>query len=334
MVPSSSSACSLVQPSSLAGPLSCTLTGSTLKIPLPASTIASSTSITLTISAVRNPPSFKPCGSFTVQTKTANDLYRYCYGILSPGLTNSIASSFEALSYVFTPTILGEATVLKVTFNPSDSTVIPSSMRLSFADSFTITSPTCNTFVDFTGSCAVVAANTIGVTGSFTASSMSFSIAGITSPSAAPSDYSSLLTFDSSGYKIDESNRTILFSLDCTLPCRTCSSKTAPTECLSCYSLTSSISTFVYLDTTLKTCNEECVDGKYENTATMTCSACNSNCATCTGSPTFCDTCKNTTFVYLYKLPTSQTCVADCPETMYPDAALDPTTCAPCVSPC
>ena len=169
--------------------------------------------------------------------------------------------------------------MLRVTFDPSDSTILPSSLQLTFADSFTVSSPTCNSFVDFTGTCSVVAPNTIQVSGTFTNSAMSFSVNGITAPTALPSDYSSIITQDSSGYKIDQSDNDIIFALECTLPCRSCPSD-SPNTCNSCYSDVN-ISDFIYFDNTLNTCNEQCVDGKYENTATLRCSACDDNCLTC-----------------------------------------------------
>ena len=67
----------------------------------------------------------------------------------------------------------------------------------------------------------------------------------------------------------------------------------------------------------------------------MLCEACDANCATCEDSPTFCLTCKPTsTFLYLLIAGTSSTCVATCPDRMFPDASLDPTTCTDCQSPC
>ena len=166
-----------------------------------------------------------------------------------------------------------------MTFDPSESTVIPSSVRITFANSFTVTSPSCNSFVDITGgACSVIAPNTIEVAGTFTNSEMSFSVSGVTVPNTVPSDYSSLVSFDSAGYKIDESNSNILFTLTCNLPCRTCGTG-QPNSCDSCYA--NPISTFIYYDNVLKTCNEQCVDGKYENTATSQCSLCDGNCETC-----------------------------------------------------
>ena len=59
--------------------------------------------------------------------------------------------------------------MLKVTFDPSDSTIVPTSVRITFANSFTVTTPSCNSFVDITGgACSVIVPNTIQVTGTFT----------------------------------------------------------------------------------------------------------------------------------------------------------------------
>ena len=253
VVPSSTPTCTLTLPAALAGTLGCSQSGMTLTVTLPSTAIAASTLVTLSVSNVRNPPSFKPSGSYTLQTKTANNLYRYSHGISSPALTNTVATSFQSITFLFTPTVLGEPTVLKVNFDPSVSTLVPSVLWLTFADSFTINTLACNSFVDFSGTCSVVVGvpNTLQVSGTFVDSSMSFSVSGITAPSTVPTDFSSVITFDSSLYKIDESTNKILFNPGCTLPCRTCSATL--TACLSCYA--SPISTFVYRDTTLLTCN-------------------------------------------------------------------------------
>lgn len=80
--------------------------------------------------------------------------------------------------------------------------------------------------------------------GSFTNAPMGFSVTGFVSPSTAVSDYSTLVTLDANGYKMDESLTTVKFSISCTLPCRTCSAS-QPTSCTSCYSLVS-ISPSIY----------------------------------------------------------------------------------------
>lgn len=53
---------------------------------------------------------------------------------------------------------------------------------------------------------------------------MSFSIQGITAPTAAVTDYTIVSSYDSSNYKIDDSSTNIIFSVICTLPCKTCTS--------------------------------------------------------------------------------------------------------------
>ena len=163
---------------------------------------------------------------------------------------------------------------------------------------------------------------------------MSFSVTGFTSPTVTPSDYSTVITFDSNDYKIDESTNDILFSIICTLPCKTCSAGLS-TECTSCYQNTA-VTQNIFFDSDLLTCNDICVDGKFEDISLYKCSPCDSNCLTCQGSANFCETCKQTTaFTILYaQSNTTQTCVSSCPQGMYPNTAVSPTTCTDCVSPC
>lgn len=164
---------------------------------------------------------------------------------------------------------------------------------------------------------------------------MAFSITGFTAPINAPTDYSSVVTLDSGGYKLDESLSTIIFSTSCTMPCRTCSS-TAPASCTSCYS-NINISTFIYYDSALNRCYDNCPSGKFANIATLTCNLCDTNCLTCVGNATFCLTCNpNSTYKYLYAnsgtVPT-RICLANCPSTMFPDPS-NSLQCTNCVSPC
>ena len=107
VTPSSSPTCTITLPAAQAGVVACTQDGLTLTVTLPATIIASGTTVEFDISDVRNPPSFKPSGSYTFQTKTSNSLYRYSYGIISPALTNTVPTSFENIDSLFVPTILG-----------------------------------------------------------------------------------------------------------------------------------------------------------------------------------------------------------------------------------
>lgn len=168
---------------------------------------------------------------------------------------------------------------------------------------------------------------------------MSFSVTGITTPTTAVSDYSSMVTFDSNGNKIDESVSAIIFGIGCVLSCRTCVSSTQTSSCTSCYSVVS-ISPNIYYDSTANQCYQQCPDGKYENTVSLTniCSLCDSNCYKCDTSAVYCTACVSTsTFKYLYLntsvVPNTQTCIAACPLYTYGDIN-NYNICTPCVSPC
>lgn len=151
--------CLMVTPVSTS--LTCSFSGSNLRIALPASAYAASTNVIINVANIRNPPSFAPSGTFSFQSKTQGELYTYSYSLFNPGLSNSIATPFQSLSYEFTPATYAESVSLKIIFDPSESGVIPSSVKLTLANSFIIQTLTCISFIDFIGSCSVVAVNTI-----------------------------------------------------------------------------------------------------------------------------------------------------------------------------
>ena len=101
VTPSANSVVTLTAPSSQL--LVSSLTNSIFTITLPAASIATGTTVTFTINNILNPPSFAPAGNFILQTKTANNLYLYTYGISSVSLINDAPSAFEAITSEFTP---------------------------------------------------------------------------------------------------------------------------------------------------------------------------------------------------------------------------------------
>lgn len=80
---------------------------------------------------------------------------------------------------------------------------MPTKLKLTLANSFIIGTLSCNSFVDFVGSCTVVSTNTIEVVGNLTNALMSFSVTGFVAPSGVVTDYSTVLTLDSNNYKMD-----------------------------------------------------------------------------------------------------------------------------------
>ena len=61
--------------------------------------------------------------------------------------------------------------------------MIPSSLWLTLANTFIFDSLSCNSFVDFTGSCTF-SNYTVQVSGTFTSAPMSFSVSGIQTPTS------------------------------------------------------------------------------------------------------------------------------------------------------
>lgn len=125
-----------------------------------------------------------------------------------------------------------------------------------------------------------------------------------------------------------------MFSLACDFPCRTCDSVNK-SACLSCYTNVL-ISDKVNFDNVTNTCYSQCPDGKYQDSVTFLCANCDANCATCQGSATFCTSCNQASInKYLNVISTtSQICVSQCQDMMYPDTTRTPPTCVNCQSPC
>lgn len=164
---------------------------------------------------------------------------------------------------------------------------------------------------------------------------MGLTITGFSTPNSAPSvvTYSTLGSFDSNNYKIDESTNNISFSLNCNMPCKSCSVSNK-SSCSSCYSRTS-ITNFVFYHATSTNCYVNCPDTSYNNNATLLCAPCDSNCLNCNGVPTFCTKCKpSSVFPYLNISGSTQVCVTSCVSTMYPESSIDPPSCVACKSPC
>lgn len=301
------------------------------------STIAAGTSFSLTFTNVRNALSFAPVFGFTTTTKTALDLYFYSSGSSTNSVTNSVPTQFASISYQYLPAQLNTAVSLQVSFQLSQYTLMPASLLISIDPYFTGGNLSCSSFVDFVGSCSAVSSttNTLRITGSFNNSVMGLTVSGFKSPTNSPStaSYTTLGSFDSLGYKIDESTTNISFSLGCTLPCQTCSS-TNSSSCLSCYS-TTAVTASIYYYSPNKYCYTTCPATTYNNNVTLLCTACDSNCLNCFNSPTYCTKCNpNSSYPYLNITNSSQVCVAGCTTGMYGSNAIDPPTCVACQSPC
>lgn len=192
----------------------------------------------------------------------------------------------------------------------------------------------CSSFIDFSASCTSISSNSLKVSGSFNNSVMGFTVTGFTSPSFVPpsTTYTVLNSFDSSGFKIDESATTISFAIGCNLPCKTCS--TNKSICLSCYQ-TTNVTTSVYYHASSSNCYTICPATTYNDINFLQCTLCNSNCLHCLNSATFCTRCfPNTTYPYLQISNSTQICVSGCQAGFFPNPSIDPITCTVCKPPC
>lgn len=202
---------------------------------------------------------------------------------------------------------------------------------VSLATSFTPFNLTCGSQVGFSGNCTQVPPSGISVSGSLGSSQVSFSISGFTSPSYVPTDYTFLSSYDSFGYLIDQNTTTILYSLACPIPCKTCISNTS--NCLSCYNNPNiSLSNLYFAGN--YSCITSCPTGYYQSTS-LICVACSTICLTCTASPSNCASCNSTSsYPALYFSNSTGTCMSTCPTYYYLTTSILPNQCTPCISPC
>ena len=160
---------------------------------------------------------------------------------------------------------------------------------------------------------------------------MQFSVEGFTSPTFAPSDYTFLSSYDSSGFLIDQSTSNILYAINCIIPCRSCTSNTS--ACLSCYT-NPNITSNIYLFSSNNTCLTGCPNSYYADNLYQ-CVACSSTCLTCFAASSNCTSCNTTsTYPALNLTGSSGVCLSNCPIYFYLSTSLTPTQCTPCVFPC
>lgn len=133
--------------------------------------------------------------------------------------------------------------------------MVPDHIVVSFANSFTTATLSCTTFVGFTGSCSSPTSHSNNVSGTLSSSSMGFTVTGLTTPLSAPTDYTTISSFDASGFQIDQSLTDIIFSIECTMPCKSCTNTL--TLCQSCYTNTQ-ITSFVLFYANGNSCLESC----------------------------------------------------------------------------
>jgi hypothetical protein len=273
-------------------------------------TITGGTSFSITFTNIRNALSFAPVSGFTVTTKSSLDNYFYSSSTSTNSVSNTIPTQFSSIAYQYSPQQLSAPVSVQVTFQLSQYALMPASLQISVDTYFTATNLSCSAFIDFTGTCTSLTANTIRVVGSFNNSVMGLTVTGFSSPNTPPSTltYTTLNTFDPVGFKIDESSSNITFSLACTLPCQTCSSGNT-SSCLSCYSSTA-ITPSIYFHALTTRCYTTCPATTYNNNSTLICTPCDSNCLNCLNSPTFCSKCvPNSTYPFLNITAGSQFCV-------------------------
>jgi hypothetical protein len=170
-----------------------------------------------------------------------------------------VPSTFQQLSYTFTPGRYASSETLNLIVTPS-SFITPSTFIIEMSHSFTIQTLTCSSQSGFSAPCTPQPPYAINISGALISSQMQFSIGGFTSPSFAPSDYTFLSSFDSSGFLIDQSTTNIIYAINCIIPCRSCTSNV--TACLTCYT-NSSITSYINHFAQNNSCLTGCPNGYY-----------------------------------------------------------------------
>ena len=130
----------------------------------------------VTFTNIRNPLSLAPLTGFNATTKTSNDIYFYSSSSSTNTLSNTAPSDFADVTYTYSPQQLDTAITLQLTFTLSQTTLMPGHLQITIDPYFVAGTLTCSAFVDFTGSCSVLANDTIRVDGTFNNSVMGLTV--------------------------------------------------------------------------------------------------------------------------------------------------------------
>lgn len=202
------------------------------------------------------------------------------------------------------------------------------------ASSFSIQTLSCSSYIGFNGQCGTVGQSAVNITdssGVIGSSQISFSVSGFTSPVYAPSDYSHITSYDSSGYLVDQDTSTIKYAILCQLPCKSCTSNIS--VCLSCYNNTSISANNLYYSLN-NSCLSSCPTGFYAS-LDLICIACSSICLTCVSTTSNCASCNSTSPYPALNISNGVgTCLSACPTYYYLTTMTNPSQCTICVSPC
>lgn len=240
--------------------LNCTQTNyQSLIVTLPS--ISGSAQYGVNVSSVRNPASYRPITSnFTFETKTSDQISSYNRETKAISFINSVPSAFSNLTYSFSPAAYADLNELTLTLTPAGF-VTPTYLLVALAPSLTPNTLSCYSFVGFIGTCTIATGftNTINVTGFSGTSQVSFTIRGFTSPISAPSDFTTVSSFEA-GFLVSQNTSFIQFSIRCLLPCKTCGANLS--SCQSCYN-NSAITAFNIYFAAGSSCLTSCPTGYF-----------------------------------------------------------------------
>lgn len=157
------------------------------------------------MTSIRNPLSFAPLGAFALTSKSSGGAYFFSTGGSTNSLNNTSPSRFASVGYKFSPAQLNASLSLQLTLSFSQAMLLPAYLQISIAPFFIVDTLSCNTYIDFVGSCTVLVNNTLKVSGNFSSAVMGVTVTGFSSPNSLPSAnlFTVVNSFDGNANKID-----------------------------------------------------------------------------------------------------------------------------------
>jgi hypothetical protein len=281
---------------------------------------SSSSTYTLFLSTIGNPPSTQPLTSPLLLTSyTANRLYIYSQ-MYAQDIVNTAPSTTLVSAFSFSSLVEEAPTALTLNLTqPSNFSTLVHKVVLDIPALFGTGSQTCS---GFSGILCVLTASTLTITasnGSSLPSPIILTVSNLMSPPIGSTpQYFTVSTFDSLDYLAQWDNSSVVFENNCTFPCRTCSTASS---CLSCYNASQSNLTLLFLNF----CYELCPSGSFQANNSA-CASCDAACESCSVVATNCSSCNvSSALPYLYTNISGASpegvCLNVCPSSSYLNAS-------------
>jgi len=299
--------------------------------------------VKFSIGSITNPLSFELTDSFKIYVSTTvQDNYYVNQIETGLSITNTQAGELTSVSLLPDSNQLNQTTNYAIYFTTKNLLPKNSYVDIKFpAEQFTnLAEVTCSAIktAEAATTCALAPGtnNVIRITRAFqyaevvANTEVAFLLWNVKNPSSSIigdelDGQFSIMTVSSDGYPIDASYN-LKFQIGCVFPCATCAAE--QNKCLTCLRLEDGTQ-LNYFDKD-KTCLPECPRGYRQNKLNV-CEPCDQQCATCSKSATWCDSC-STTLNFPYLDISTGYCQKECPPGTYENKAS--LTCEPCVNNC